>query len=180
MKTHFLVLLFAVLLALPAACTAGKAANRSQFHPPQTEAEKALDHILIMDRDDRYLYDFIFKLPNRAKNWDKDYSRFFTKRLQAIWEKKYLSIPEESEGGRYVDSSFITCGQDAPDQNLYMTVKSDGHEAYIDTTWPELAKDTKLPSTPYYKMIKEDGLWKLDGTGCGEELRFNAKQTFHS
>jgi len=174
MKTHFLVLLFAVLLALPAACTAGKAANRTQFHPPQTEAEKALDHILMLDNTDgNNLGLFMFRMPGRHMLKDDDFSPLFTQPLLDAWFKAYMSIPQEEGGERYVDIDFITCGQDTPDNYLYATVKDDGREAYINTAWPQFVDNTKVSTLPPYRMIKEAGVWKLDGVKCPEGFVFN-------
>jgi hypothetical protein len=175
MKTRFLILFIAVLLALPLAYVAKKSADKPQFHLPQTEAEKVLDHILIMDRDDLYLMDFICKEPKRTKNWDKEYDPFFTKELQDAWSKDCLSIPVETDGTRYVGESYITGGSgDGPDHFVFYTVRGNDHEAYIDIAAPEDAKGAKPSEPPPFKMVKEGGLWKLDSVDLGP-TRYNVK-----
>jgi hypothetical protein len=175
MKIRFLILFFALLMALPVACTAEKIADKSQFHPPQTAAEKALDHILTLDKNDDDLSAFIFNLPKRNKSKDKEFSSLFTQPLMDAWEKAYLGIPEEPEGGRYIDIGFITCAQDVPDYYLYSTVKDDGHEALLHAVWSVDAERKRKMSSlpPPRRMIKENGVWKLDGVKCPGKFVFN-------
>lgn len=174
MKTLFLVLSFALLIASSAACAVKNPAGQPQFHPPQTEAEKALDHILMLDQTDRYLASFVFKVPERALSRDKKYSRLFTQGLQNAWEKSFKSSPLGDDGTmHYVDINFITCAQDAPKKYLYATGKDDGHEAYIEPAWPEFVNNPVSPPFFPYRMIKEDGAWKLDGVKCPDGFLFN-------
>ena len=137
------------------------------FHPPQTEAERALDRILELDRADHgNLTAFIWKLPDRDRSKDEYYSTFFTPGLQDAWEKYYLGVPEEPEGGRYVGFSFIGCGQESLPQYFYMTVRGNKKMAYIAVSDDQGANDAPDGVLPPYRMIKEKGSWKLDGAKC--------------
>jgi hypothetical protein len=174
MKPKTLLLSLALLLLLATSCTVDKTASKPQFHPPQTAAEKALAHILMLDHTDRYFRSFVFKALERNKSKDKDYANLFTKALEDAWEKAYLSIPpEDDSGGRYVPMDWIVCGQETSEEYFYSTVRSGKYESYIAVVTPE-AVNISPSLIPYpFRMIEENGAWKLDGVRCPDGFNFN-------
>lgn len=174
MKKLFLALVFSAFLVLPGAYAAETPAGKPQFHPPQTAAEKALEHILMLDDKDRDFPSFVFKSLERDKSRDKNYSGLFTKELEDAWEKAYLSLPlEDDEGGRDVGYDWIVCGQETSKKYFYATVRSSEYEAYVAVAAPEDINFSPSLDPAPFRMIKEGGKWKLDGVWCAEDPRMN-------
>lgn len=99
------VFAFALILLLPIAACA--AAPSTAFHPPQTEAEKALDHILMLHTQ------------------DKEYRNFFTSALEKSIDDVEARLVKENCGGQYLegelcglDYTVLTCAQDVDDSYI--------------------------------------------------------------
>jgi hypothetical protein len=175
MKKRLLILFFALLLFLPAACAAEKPANRPQFHPPQTAAERALDAIFHAEKiSEGEMNYFILKRPGYNRRKGETYSHFFTESLLDAWAKAGKKDIDEGCGGVYkgeicsIDFDVLTCAQDVPDAYFYRTIKTQDSKAIITYSWPEDQRDGS-----HYLMVKTGGGWKLDGVDCGEKYKFN-------
>lgn len=146
-----------------------------KFHPPRTQAERALAHILHLDYSDKSFRSFILKATERNKTLDKNYANLFTLKIERAWEEAYLSIapePESKNDERYVPIGFILCGQESSSHYLYATATEDESEAYISVVWPGEPVSTEHMRHPL-RMIKENGMWKLDGVKCPAGFDFD-------
>jgi hypothetical protein len=159
MKVRLLILFFAMALAVSMPCAAEKVDNKNQFHPPQTEAEKTLDKI-IMHLDDP--------------------AQVITAPLSGAIAKKEKEYVDETCAGKNVEGEecgfsydVFTCAQDHPDVFLYRTVRSDKDGVILTYTWPEYVEDGTAKDGPLYRMIKVKSGWMLDGIDCGSVGRFN-------
>lgn len=161
--TRFLPFLF-LLLAMPALA--------AQYHPPRSDAEKALEHILLTDgSDEGAMQAFLTADPGRDPRHDADYTPLFTSEfVQAVRDYEKKSV-EETCGGEYKQdevcgfgASYVTCGQEVPeDPYVYDTASSADDRAVITGRWAQdMAGDTEVS----YRMVKKDGQWLLDGVSC--------------
>jgi hypothetical protein len=161
MKKRLLVLSFTLLLFLPTACAAEKSANKLQFHPPQTEAERALDAVLHTGGD-----------ANKG-TITKGLLDVITK----IEEKKKSGTCTGSEGVpdallcEAVDS-VLTCGAIFHDAYSYRTTSANDHEATVDAIWSKFVAD-RAARWSTYRLVKNEGIWALDGIDCGGLYKFN-------
>lgn len=175
MKTRFLLLVFA-LLVTTTACASGE--SPGTFHPPQTEAETALDRVLkIADEDEGDMLYFALNIPGQKK----DFSYLFSEKLLQSWRKAEKEAVQETCNGFYVDGEScgldynpIICAQDIPEHYLYHTQTESAHEVLIASIWPQYIHDPQHQKA--YRLIKNKaGAWVLDGVNCGEGEAFNMR-----
>lgn len=178
MKPKAACILLVVLTVLSSACIA---ADKAAFYPPQTEAEHALDGILARDRQgDADMIGYLVQYSERDKSKDANYTAFFTNgfvKAVSAFEKKLVDTQCD---GKYTgelcghDASYISCGQDTPDEYLYQTEQANDKEATIAAIWsPEYTESIKYKST--HRLLKQNGRWKLDGVACANGQSFNFK-----
>jgi hypothetical protein len=175
MKTKLIFFLLLLYITLPLQSAFAK--KPPPFHPPKTEAEKALDRIFMKSDSDDNLFRFILNRPDYNPSKNYGYERFFTKELLKSWRETEADIKKGqhcnyNEGLCGMDISPITCGQDGAG-HLFKTIKQTDNEAimtYISEEIFKLYPDTKTPY--FYKLIKQEGIWKLDGVDC-DEVKFN-------
>lgn len=162
--TRFLPFLL-LLLAAPALAAV-------QYHPARSDAEKALEHILLTDgSDDGAMQAFLTADPGRDPRRDADYAALFTPEfLQAVRDYEKQSVAETC-GGEYKEdevcgfgASYVTCGQEVPEEAyVYDTADSADDRVVITGRWPQdMAGDTEVS----YRMLKKDGRWLLDAVKC--------------
>lgn len=168
--------MFKIFIAFVAMVSIAYAEDPSKilFHAPASEAERALDEVLTINKQDKDFGEYVMGTPFASRN--KDFSIYFSKEFLNSTRKSYADVPQEEDGGKYIDIDFITCEQDTPDAYLYHTVSNDGKVAYIQTVWSPVIEDdvvTALTAKPHYRMIKQDRQWKLDGAFCLGDYRFN-------
>ena len=153
-------------------------AQPGPFHPPQTAAEKALDNILRLSiSSDGNLDSFVLKEPYYDRRKDTGYAKLFTPALLTTMSKLQADMVQKDCGGKYqkgdvcgFDMSPTLCGQDYPDRYIYRTEGQTDTEAVVTSAWP---KSTDNSAT--YRLISQDGHWKLDGIHCPEMDGFNMK-----
>jgi hypothetical protein len=188
MKTRFLIFFLAVLLTLPLAYAGKKSADKPQFHPPQTEAERALDKILTRAKTDSDMTFYALGEPHYdpplgssharlVPPEDRGYSNLFTEALVKAWREKEKSLVQQSCGGQYIagelcglDYDPIFCAQDYTDSFHYYTVDSGKNAAVIEYSFPDTGY---LLAT--YGMIKDQQGWKIDRVTCRDGDKFNVK-----
>lgn len=178
----FLLLLALLFIACPAF-----AEGELQFHPPQTEAEKALDKILRFDIDKKlgeyFFNDFNEKTPADYPRYDpskaKKYSRMFTNALQKTWQE--AETKENFKLGKSIDEDVIVCMDFKPvfiALPVYRTIQSGVSSVFIEQSYPDDATKKFYPGyTRYpvntYRIIKNHGTWKMDGIKCSDVYKFN-------
>lgn len=173
MFRSFLVIA-ALLWSLPA--TAQMPAYGMGFHDPRTAPEKALARIL--DLDEKH-YALFMKLtsgsPDYTPSIAKEYSGLFTTELLHAMETKQKSMVEDQCGGKYIegeicglDYSPISCTQDNGWPRVFRTEQESPRETIVSYTMPE----SYFPG-PSYRLINNEGVWKLDGIDCGRAGLFN-------
>lgn len=182
MKTRFLVFFLAVVLALPTACAAEKAADKPLFHPPQTEAERVLDEILRRYDSDTDLDLFIFNRLQKNHARDKEFALLFTQDFLNSAEKKRKDEVRKSCGGKYPADGLecdmlegvqpIYCASDYPDEFLFRTVSASGNSVIISYSGLPEPSEGKA-NTSFYRMTKTANAWQLDGIDCGEGQAIN-------
>ncbi len=182
MKKYFSLLLLVVLLASPIAGAAEKPASQSLFHPPQTEAEKALNALLERDRKgDGNMYEYILGRPWYDAEKDPGYNRWMTQAFVDSVRTEEKKIVQEDCNGRYhegeicgIDFHLPVCGQDMTDIGFFFqTTREMATEAYISYVWAEHLNQAVLQEEPDFKMVKQNGVWKLDGLNCSRGYTFN-------
>jgi len=139
-----------------------------KFHPPHTEAEKALDKIIYINNHNRDIRRFIWKHPERNLTKDKQFENLFTKELQNSWAKGYRESPLGDDGIHHqVSFGFLMCGHgDYSESYRYATVKKKKNTYYIATVPIEDSNINPSRVSSPFKMKLEDGVWKLDGVKC--------------
>lgn len=171
MKTSlfFLPSLLSLLAVYPA-----YAAN-ADFHKAQSAAEKRLDEILwndtlLMERNQPpNMHNFLVHKQGYNPSLDTGYAQMFTKALINSAAKKKPSICQNDISCTF-DYNVISCmdaGADRQNYYLYRTEKVTDKEAIISYGWP--AHDEVMGT---YRLVKEQGHWKLDGISCLED-QFN-------
>jgi hypothetical protein len=156
-----------------------------KFHKAQTEAERALDRVLMIDS-------------GLIKN-DKPGEEIFTKgfladeaRQQREYEKENNCSPEH-DMCMFSETNHLTGSQDILTDIglLYYTIYSDENVAYIyimSRGWKtsvtgynygeEYIEETRnLKYNKNYAMKKEDGVWKIEGI-CSYTLKINHQHCF--
>ncbi len=191
LKTYLSLLVIATTLGISLASAETKAKSSSQgpFHIAKSDAEKVLDEILRRADKDRNIFDYVLGHPWYDHEKGTGYSHLFTKNLLRTLAKEEAEFVKYSCDGKYLegelcgfDYSPITCAQDFSEQGyIYWTKKDNGHKAIIYYLW-SLADKTEefFPGSDitdknknFYKLIKDDGHWKLDGVDCGNGAKFN-------
>jgi hypothetical protein len=177
-RLSFYRLLFLSSAILSAICSRPAFAEDSKFHPPQTEAEIALDKIFDLEDKDSNMLFFALAMPYYHPPKDTGYAQLFTKALLKAWRKKEADLVRENCGGKYregeicgLDFDPITCAQDRPDKFVFRTIKSGKESVSIIAAWPQSVNDERY--FKYYKLVKEEDVWKLDGVYCRESDNFN-------
>jgi len=172
---HRLLLSSAILSAM---CWRPACAEDSKFHPPQTEAEKVLDKIFDLEDKDSNVLFFALGTPAYDPAKDTGYARLFTKALLKAWRKKEADLVQDDCDGKYregeicgLDFDPIVCGQDRPDKFVFRTIKSGKESATMIATWREYVK--REETFTVYRLVKEEGDWKLDGVDCRNGHTFN-------
>jgi hypothetical protein len=197
-RYFFPLFLLALFIASPV-FAAEKSADKPQFHPPQTEAEKALDHILQLDHADTQLAEFAVKDPGYDRSKTSAFSHLFTQPLLGAWEKGEKDSVSRECGGKYKDGwicgmdinpiSCSTSDDDWPDEHrsyLYRAIKRNTSEVIltykvvISYTASDARRITQmLPDSKrdrfFYRMVKDKDRWKLDGVVCDNYYHFNMK-----
>ena len=166
MQVYCCIALLFLILTAPA-----QAADTA-FHPPQTEAERALDKILRSFGVNDDLGGFIFDDPGYNHARDQEFSLLFTQDFLNRYAREEKAQVKKSCGGKYPpdgrpcdmleDNLPIYCGNDHPDDFLYRTIKSDQQHAIVTYRWP----DTPLEGYAFYRFINDNGVWKLDDIKC--------------
>jgi hypothetical protein len=161
----------AALLALPfAAATAWATRPELPFHPPQSEAERALDAILRrVDADPDPMASI---LAHRGRP-TVDYTAMLTPPLIAAIGRAERELVRRNCGGRYregeicgLDFVAVTCAQDSNESYLYHTGLARPDEAVIAYRWPGQGHGTAAT----YRLLRRDGAWRIDAIRCGGDL----------
>ncbi len=165
-------------------------AGENDFHPPQTEAERALDGILIIEsgldvydytthaggkksgnanklQADYWLTEIEMLEYHKNKSYNTKKTLVFPKIFTANTLQQYNS--QDSSNSNiystpcYDNSETISCAPNYAGMDFgleYKTVKHNHNDAIIQS-------HTKyLPYQPVYTMVKQNGKWKLDGADC--------------
>ena len=178
MKSKFLFLLFTILLSASLAHAAEKTDTKPLFHPPQTEAEKMLDHILVLDRGQGDFYNFLFQRKWKKLSKAQDFSSLFTQEFLKVWIQEDRKLAKKTCGDN-IDTTQEACGMDytlscddvAEDADfLYQTEASDKKHAIVNLF--TLAKSKSLIKGPLYRLVNDNGLWKLDGLKCSKDVDY--------
>lgn len=174
--------IFIILLMLFASLPAPAQAGNSVFHPPLTEAEKALDAIFEKDRhNDANMYAYILGRPDYNSAKDTGYAHLMTAAfLHAVRQQEKDQVRTNCQG-QYregeicgIDVHLPLCGSDTSDIGfLYHTMRQSETVAYISYIWAEDKENAALTPSSQIRMRKEDGVWKLDGVSCDNTMNFN-------
>ncbi len=151
-------------------------------HSAITNAEISLERSINITIPDDYVIENIFQL--KSVKYDKkiNYKKYLTNgvinsiRSEEKWQlDKYCN-------GKYIDGEIcgldynpITCANDFTDESYYFTVKQTKNTAEILHAW---YKTDPVSEMPRYFMVRENGVWKIDGIVCGpyEHQKFNVKK----
>lgn len=157
---------------------ASVAAQAKSFHPPQTEAEKALDEITthITENDVNLLHDVQEYLAGRAPF---KYERYFTRKYLKKWmpvQQQWLKDACEgrSDDDEYKDCSVwrLSCIGDLNPPYIYRTLRETNNEAIILYAWAiEKEQVNEDDSYIHFHMRKIDNAWKLDRAPCGDDIK---------
>jgi hypothetical protein len=164
---------FLLVLAVFIICVA-LAVGLSQkpgFHTASSAPEKALDDIFKLGAADHDLFGFIFNAATYQHTKDAQFAPFFSPALLARSAQEEKDGIAKSCGGTYPadgkpchilwDINPLYCAQNLPNEFLYRTIKSNGHEALVTYMWPG-----DKPDQPVYRLVKDDGRWVLDAISC--------------
>lgn len=152
------------------------------FSAPINMAEVALDAVLSFDtlatRDDRFgpFMEFMLGYPDRNTGFDHLYEAFFTPALLQAWRKAERDQVVQDCGGRYVEGELcglgfspLTCGQDEPPAGyVYNTQMETSQYTLVAAAWKGWEEPIAV-----YRMVLQNGQWRLDGVYCQEGYRFN-------
>jgi len=178
-----------VALLLPSACgtarpgapTEGQPVDAAAFHRPRTAAERALDHILELDRTDRKSVAFVLQRPGRNAT-DQQYARLFTPAFLKAVRTRERELVERDCGGDYVDGELcgleyspITCAQDVSDAGYWFyTYRAGPKDAVLTVIFGEYRENGEPMRGPLYRMTKDASGWRLDGVACEDRFNFPA------
>ncbi len=176
----FYVLFIATTLgiSLSSAETNDKSPDREPFHIAKTDAEKALDDILRRADKDGNMLEYVLGTSGYNAKIDPGYSRLFSINLLRAVAKAESDVVKRYCDGKYRDDDFcgldynpISCIQDSSEEGYrYKTTEDDSHKAIIFYQW--VGYDPNKARV-FYRLIKDGGLWKLDGIDCGNGAKFN-------
>lgn len=179
--------LLALVLATATACQPARPIDLENpsfrgkdFHPPRTAAERALDRVLLLDRDDDNSWAFVLGSTWYRAGDDPGYAALYTPALLASVRDLERRLVQESCGGEYQEGEIcgldyrpITCGQDVSDTGyVYLTIRQAPREALLTRAWPESVESTEPMGGPVYRMVEAGGTWKLDGIICSDRFNF--------
>lgn len=179
---RLIILIFSILLLpIPAISL-----TTQTFHPAQTNIEKALDNILkISNADDNRSRSVSFQecltgihdqpegrpaVTRKVEGENMNYCRkYFTMQLMnKVFEYEKSLIGNDCMADICgVDYNVVSCAQDFPSAYEYQTVSQNEKEALVNTQWVQYDGDSLFK----YKLLKEDGFWKLDGINCKLESK---------
>jgi hypothetical protein len=173
----------AALLVLAAIGSAAAAeSSLAGFHAPQTEAERALDTILMATgRDDTALDNLLGGRGKAGFRPTIDYRRFVTDALLRAIRDAEAALVKRDCGGAYregeicgLDYDPLTCAQDSNPRYLYRTETQHAGTARIAYAWPG---QPAVAAT--YRLVLRDGRWKLDGIKCNADVDTGQGDTFN-
>ncbi len=168
------------MLALTAGGGVLSPAAASAFHPARSPSEIALDRILhLADADDMQLANLLHRPESEGRVAHVDYTRILTRELISAISREERHLVRKDCDGRYRDGeecgfdySPITCARDSGLTYLYRTVREDGDRAEIVYEWK---REGGTAAT--YKMVKDEGVWKIDGVLCAIGDRFHWRRS---
>lgn len=183
MKFKVAYSLFLALMILTSSCAVR---NGALFHPPRTGAEEALDALLVHDKKDENMYEYLLGRPSYDASKNPGYTRWVTQDFVNAVRAKEKELVQENCGGEYVagelcgiDVHLPICAQDDSSMDyLFHTIRATATEAHIVYAWQEHIGQNNAISGPVFRMVLQDEVWKLDGLDCGEDYRFNAPLIF--
>ena len=163
---------------LSAVCWRPAFAGDSKFHPPQTEAEKALHEIIDLEAKGSNLFAFALGIPEGDPAKTKRYGQFFTKAFLTALRKAEADLIQSNCGGIDredepcgFDFDPLLCAQDTWDVYVFRTIKAGEASATIIAIGLEVENHEE--AYHYYNMTKEQEIWKLDGIDCLKGFTFN-------
>jgi len=184
---RLILLIFSIfLLALTEHSFSQESNNKIKFHPPETEAEKALDNVLT---GKAFIDDTNYKKKNHInRNLEEFVEKFHTKefmiefyKLKEHYSKCVSEYPVECfpYDGLYLYCKFTYNNQDNVGYLYFSEKKKDYIIIYIQSEdkYKQLvqwkAKKIKNLIDKYghqgkYIMKKENGKWKIDKIYCPE------------
>jgi len=137
------------------------------YHKATTDIETALDGILKRENN------ILSLLQDRTESSliEHKADAFFTKRLVSSWlaaqkkrVKQACGAKLDEEGACGLDYDPLLCAQDDNDGKfLYKSVHTSSNEAILAKQWEG---NTSAKPVAEYKLIKEIGVWKVDGVKC--------------
>ena len=165
------LLVIVAATGLASAETGGRSLSKEPFHVAQSDAEKALDEVLRGNNQNRNMHYYLLGTPWYDAKKDTGYSRMFTKNFLQALAKAESDLIKLEPGGKCVEGDLcgfdydpIDCSQEGSDDGyLYRTIEDDGHKAIILCLWVGYDPDK---AETFYKLIKVDDHWKLDGIDC--------------
>jgi hypothetical protein len=145
----------------------------SEFHAPQTEAEKKLNFILTATGNMIGFTWFAVDDPDRDRINDRLLLPLFSKDLRNSWIKSGKEALKEKCDGEYIEGEScgighnpLTCAQDYNEEGyLYKTLAEDDEVAIVSYMWPHIPE---IAAT--FRMIRHKGQWIVDGVSCRERL----------
>ena len=175
------MIVFSIFAILSSHATVVKSENYKQnFHPPQTEAEKALDEILWItsglavttkhSSENGLPLEYWLDINRLVELYHGNTKSYITEKHLKIFTKdlnKAYTYDVQFSTSRKCDKAChdyelnkILCAHDFMD-NVYRTTFITKNEAVIQATSAEYKSDTST-----YKLKKESDIWKLDGVRC--------------
>lgn len=151
------------------------------FHAPETSVERALHDLFQVSLKNDSFQAVFYRKDVSGSGPDINLLDFITQPLwDAISKAEFDSVQSEC-GGVYqeeercgLDYDVLFCGQDYPDTFLFQTLHMDDDRATLTYAWGGGNADTAPVSyEPEYRMLRQDGTWKLDGIDCGAGRAFN-------
>lgn len=159
---------------LTLAGTASATRPELPFHPPASEAERALDAILQRaGADPDPLSNLLEGRGRRGFRPSVDYAAVLTPALLASMRSTERALLRRNCGGQYrqgeicgLDFVPLTCAQDSAESYLYRTQVARPGEAVIAYRWPG---ENRTPVATY-RLIHQGGAWRIDGIRCSEGM----------
>lgn len=169
-------MVFAICAAMAGYACAGESA-RDGFHPPETEAERAIAKILELNSSETYSTSLDYYLIGyRHSPNDAYYATLITKSLRDAVIKAEQAELDENCGGKFIDGELcgmdinpVNCSNDMLDAYFYRTERQTDDEAIVSYKWPGELND----SAATYRLRKIAGHWMLDAISCTGYISFN-------